>query len=684
MMARLPLPSNNKLARVPLLHAVLAVVLYWIALGLIGLAVRLERGAHARLFFPLSALGAVVLAGIGFIGLSAWPEALQLPLGLPDLPFHLRLDPLSAFFLLLLGAAAAGVSLFSAGYFEHGGGGDIRLLCLQYHVFLASMVMVLLADDAYLFMVAWESMALASYFLVTTDHRVAEIRSAGFVYLVVAHLGAIAILLAFGVLQLGQWSYTFAAMRDNTLAPAWAASAFALALVGFGAKAGFLPLHVWLPEAHPAAPSPVSALMSGVMLKTAVYGLLRVVFDLLQGHTWWWGVLALAIGLTTAFYGVAFAAVQTDMKRLLAYSSIENIGIVLAGLGLALTFHAYDMELLAALALAATLYHCLNHALFKSLLFLATGSVMHATRQRSLGKLGGLIRRMPWLACLALVGTLAIAGLPPLNGFVSEWMLFQAFLLTPGLPNSYLNMFIPVAAAALALAAALAGYVMVKFYGIVFLGLPREESLQRAHDAGYYERAGLIWLALWCVLLGVTPVYVVPLLDPLTHALVGGALGDSVRRSSWLFLTPLAPERASYAPLVFLVVIVGVILLTFLIVRWLYHGRVRHAPPWDCGFDGLNARMQDSAEGYGQPIKQIFEPFFRLERHHPSPFDTQPRYFSRIDDRLWYLLYLPVVRLAERVSSLVAVLQHGRIALYLVYSFATLLLLLLLMHWTGA
>ena len=341
------------------------------------------------------------------------------------------------------------------------------------------MVMVLLADDGYLFMVAWESMALASYFLVTTDHRHAEIRSAGLLYLVVAHVGAVAILLCFGVLQLGTWDYTFAAMRDNSLSPGWAGVAFLLALFGFGAKAGFLPVHVWLPEAHPAAPSPVSALMSGVMLKTAIYGLaareLRSAApaDLVVGRG-----CALSLGLLTAFYGVAFAAVQTDMKRLLAWSSIENIGIVLAGVGLTLTFHAYEMNLLAAFALAATLYHCLNHALFKSLLFLATGSVMHATRQRSLGKLGGLIRRMPWVAALALIGTLAIAGLPPLNGFASEWMLLQAFLLTPGLPNSYLNMFVPVATAALALVVALAGYVMVKFYGVVFLGLPREESLR--------------------------------------------------------------------------------------------------------------------------------------------------------------------------------------------------------------
>jgi hydrogenase-4 component B len=663
---------------VPLLHLILLVLAGWIALGALGLAVSASRAVYARLVFPLGAAGGLVLAVAGYLALGNWPETMVLPLGLPDLPFHLRLDPLSGFFVLLLGVASAGIGLFGGGYFQSGGGGDIRLIGLQYHVFLASMVLVLIADDAYAFMVAWETMALSSYFLVTTDHRVAEIRRAGLLYLVIAHIGAIAILLSFGVLQLGQWSYTFSAMRDNALSPAWASVAFLLALFGFGAKAGFVPLHVWLPEAHPAAPSPVSALMSGVMLKTAIYGLMRVGFDLLDMQAWWWGVVALGVGLVTAFYGVAFAAVQTDMKRLLAYSSIENLGILLAGFGLAIVFRAYEMPTLAALALVATLYHSLNHAVFKSLLFLATGSVMHATRQRSLGKLGGLLRRMPWVAGLALIGTLALAGLPPLNGFASEWMLFQAFLLTPALPNSYLNMFIPVGTAAFALAVALAGYVMVKFYGVVFLGLPREESLNEAHDCGPNERAGLLWLAAWCVLLGLLPVLVVQSLDPIAQSLVGATLGPAMRGSGFLFLTAAAPERASYSPLIFLLVIVGVVAATFLLVRRFYHGRLRRAPAWDCGFPGLNARMQDSAEGYGQPIKQIFEPFFRLERHHPSPFDAQPQYRSRFEDRLWYWLYVPLIRAVERVSALVGVLQHGRIAVYLIYSFVTLLLLLLI------
>lgn len=652
--------------------------MFWLALGLFGLAAPVERGRHARLFFSLSAIGGVVLTVVGLAGLGNWPQAMVLGLGLPDLPFHVRVDPLSSFFILLLGVASAAVSVFSAGYFERGGGGDIRLVCLQYHVFLASMVMVLVADDAYLFMVAWESMALASYFLVITDHRVAEIRRAGFIYLVVAHLGAIAILLAFGVLQLGQWTYTFDAMRNAPLSTGWGAVAFLLALIGFGAKAGFLPLHIWLPEAHPAAPSPVSALMSGVMLKTAVYGLLRVSFDLLQVQVWWWGVLALAVGLATAFYGAVFAAVQTDMKRLLAYSSIENIGVILTGVGLALVFHAYAMNLLAAVALAATLYHCLNHALFKTLLFLATGAVMHATRQRSLGKLGGLIGRMPWVAALALIGTLAIAGLPPLNGFVSEWLLFQSFLLSPGLPNSYLNMFIPIGTALLALVVALSGYVMVKFFGVVFLGLPREESLREAHDAGMAERVAMGWLAAWCVVLGLVPVLFLRALDPIFQLMVGATLRDSLDASSWMFVTAVSPEQASYSPIVFLLVIVAVIVLGGLGLRRWFSVQRRRAPAWDCGFGKRNARMQDTAEGYGQPIKQIFQVFLRLDRHHPSPFDPRPRYHSRIEDPIWERLYVPVARLVDRLSALVGVVQHGRIAVYLVYSFLTLLLLLAL------
>jgi formate hydrogenlyase subunit 3/multisubunit Na+/H+ antiporter MnhD subunit len=658
------------------LHDVLAGALVWLAIGLFGVLQPRNFWLVTRVLFPAGAIVGLALAAAALAAIFSAPASLVLPLGLPDLPFHARLDALSCFFLLLLGGVSAGVSVFAAGYFRRGEGTPPGLQCLYYHVFLASMALVLVADDAYFFMVAWETMALSSFFLVTSDHGSAEIRRAGFLYLLIAHIGAIAILLCFGALQSGTGNYAFETMRTVQPTPFWATAAFLLALVGFGAKAGIVPLHVWLPEAHPAAPSPVSALMSAVMLKTAIYGLLRVTFDLIGWPLWWWGVVALVIGLVSALFGIVFAAVQTDMKRLLAYSSIENIGLVMAGFGLTILFKAFSMGAFAALALTATLYHCLNHAFFKSLLFLATGSVLHATRERSLGKLGGLIHRMPWVAWTALVGTIAIAGLPPLNGFVSEWLLLQAFLFTPGLPHSYLNMLVPVAAAVIALVAALSGYVMVKFYGVVFLGQPREATLDGAHDAGIWERTGLLWLATGCVLLGLAPVTAIGLIDPIARAFTGHglALGDG---ANWLMLAPISAERAAYSPFAVLLMIVLLVTIAWLSVRLFYHGRMRRTAAWGCGYPHLDARMQDTAQGFGQPVRVVFEPFFRIGQSVPSPYDAQPRYSEALDDRLWHWLYLPVARAVDKATVLVTVLQRGRISVYLMYSFATLLVLLL-------
>jgi hydrogenase-4 component B len=645
----------------------------WLAIGTLGLLNPRSIVYVGRVLFNAGALVGLGLASVSLVSIADATQTLVLPLGLPDLPFHFRLDPLSAFFLTLLGGASAGISVFAAGYFRPSAGTAPGLVSLQYHVFLAAMALVLIADDAYAFMVAWETMALASFFLVTTDHRLPEIRRAGFLYLLIAHIGAIAILLCFGVLHGGD--YTFSSMRIASRSAAWNSVAFLLALFGFGAKAGLLPLHIWLPEAHPAAPSPVSALMSGVMLKTAIYGLLRVSFDLISGgQLWWWGVLAIVLGLASALFGVIFATIQTDMKRLLAYSSIENIGIIVAGFGLTILFKAYGQAPLAAITLTATLYHALNHAFFKSLLFLATGSVLHATQERNLGKLGGLIHRMPWVAWLALVGALAMAGLPPLNGFVSEWLLLQAFLFTPTLPQSFVNMLVPLAAGALVLAAALAAYVVVKFYGVVFLGRPREPNLAYAHDAGRFERIGLVWLALGCVVLGVLPVQVIHALDAINATLVGATVGHA--GETWWLLAPVSPDRSSYSPIIVLTVIVGVVLVTIRVVRWLYHGRLRMGAAWDCGFPLQTPRMQDTAEGFGQPIRQVFEPFFRIDRTLPSPFDAQPRYRMVAEDHFWYWLYLPLARSAEVVARLVGLIQQGRISVYLMYSFFTLLALL--------
>jgi hydrogenase-4 component B len=654
----------------------------WLLIGLAGLAPQPGSALFSRLLFPL---GAMLGLGVGLVGLSFPGQNAQvavLAIGLPDLPFHLRLDSLSAVFVTLLGFAAAGITVFAAGYFRPSpeSGQDqpaLGLLCLEYHLFLASMLMVLLADDAYAFMVVWELMALSSYFLVTTDHKIPEIRRAGFLYLLMAHVGAVALLLCFGVLQGGHGAYTFDYMRHAQMTPFWASVAFLLALFGFGAKAGLMPMHVWLPEAHPAAPSPVSALMSGIMLKTAIYGLLRVTFDLLHFQAGWWGTLALALGLLTALYGVIFAAVQADMKRLLAWSSIENIGVILAGFGLTLIFHADGKGSLAALTLTAMLYHALNHAFFKGLLFSGAGAVVHATGERNMDRLGGLMGLMPWTAWLTLIGALAIAGLPPLNGFVSEWLLLQAFLLTPGLSAHYLNMVIPVAAASIALAAALAAYVMVKFFGVTFLGVARSGAVGHAHEAGWRERAGMIWLAAACVLLGLFPAQVIAWLAPAVRQLTGQTLlNDASGPTSWLMLAPMDAARASYAPLVFLAVVAATLLLVFIWVRRVYHGRVRRSDPWDCGYPEQDARMQDSAEGFGQPIRQIFSSFMQVERETPDPFDRHPRYSGESRDKLWGLIYQPIAAVTAWLSTQAGRLQHGRIQWYLIYSFATLIFLL--------
>lgn len=662
------------------IDVILLVITIWLGTGVAGVIALRQFGFVARVLFPLGGMCCLALAWAALQMIGSTPETAILPLGLPQLPFHLRLDSLAAFFLLVIGAVGAGISIFAAGYFRKGAGTPPGLLCLEYHVFLASMVLVILADDAYAFMVAWETMALSSFFLVTANHKLPEVQEAGFLYLLIAHVGAIGILLCFGVLQANSGDYTFANMRTQSLSPFWASTAFILALFGFGAKAGMLPLHVWLPEAHPAAPSPVSALMSGIMLKTAIYGLLRISFDLLHVNVWWWGGLLLALGLATALFGVVFATVQTDMKRLLAYSSIENIGLLLAGIGLALIFHAYNMSALTALALTAVLYHVVSHAFFKSLLFLGTGAVLHATGERNLGRLGGLIRYMPWVAWLMLIGVFASSGLPPFSGFVSEWLLLQSFLFTPGLPDSFLNMFIPIVAAVIALVAALAGYAMVKFFGVIFLGQPREEKLKEAHDAGLWEKIGMLWLAAWCIALGLFPNFLIRLIDSVTVSLVGAGLGRHTTESSWLFLAPSSIERASFAPLLFLLGVTIGCLVAFALVRILYHGRLRRTPPWDCGHPWQTARMQDTAEGFGQPIRQIFEPFFRMKRHLPTPMDRNPSYKVEVGDHFWHWLYLPIARLIEFLAGLVGRLQQGRISIYLLYSFLTLLFMLFLVQ----
>ena len=664
----------------PLTGSLLVAVL-WIVIAGLGLIPAANAAFSRHIAFPLGAIAGVALAAFGLQAVWLPAQTMTLPLGLPELPFHLRLDPLAGFFLMLLGSVSAGISVYAAGYFRREASGRLALICLQYHVFLASMAFVLLADDAYLFMVAWETMALSSYFLVITDHHKPEIRKAGFLYLLIAHLGAIAILLCFGVLHGGRGDYTFDALRAAELTPFWATVAFALAFFGFGAKAGMIPLHAWLPEAHPAAPSPVSALMSGIMIKTAIYGMVRLIYDLIGNVRWEWGMVVLVVGAGTTLFGVLYALMQHDLKRLLAYHSVENIGIILLGLGMSMVFIGFGHPAAGALGLIAALYHTLNHAVFKGLLFLGAGSILHSSGLRNLNDMGGLIRVMPRTAFYFLIGALAISALPPLNGFVSEWLTFQTALQAPLLQNGVVRSLLPLFAATLALAGALTAMCFVKVYGIAFLGRPREPAhgigTLHSADAGEMERYGMAWLAAGCFLLGLFPTSFLLVLNRVSLSLTRVGLSDeALADSGWLWLVPTEAEQASYSPIVFFVVIVAVTLLAFFLVRRFYHGRVRLADPWDCGFPAQTARMQDTADAFGQSIRHVFGPLYRMERRLPGPDDAAPSYAVKIEDRHWYWLYLPVARAAEFVSAKIALLQQGRIAIYLLYSFVTLIALL--------
>ena len=659
------------------IQAAVTLAVIWIGLGLAGLAFMRAPRIITGILFPVGAVVSLALAATGWWALGAPASAAILPAGLPDLPFHVRVDALSGFFLLLLGGVAFGISLFAGGYFRDTEGKALALLGLQYHVFLASMAVVLIADDAYLFMITWESMALSSYFLVTTEHHDEQNRRAGFIYLLIAHLGAIAILLCFGVLSGGHGDYTFEALRSAGLGGFWPTVAFVLAFFGFGAKAGMLPLHVWLPEAHPAAPSPVSALMSGVMLKTAIYGMVRVIFDLIGGIRWEWGLTVLLFGAATSLFGVLFALMQHDLKRLLAYHSVENIGIILIGIGLSMVFIGSGHPAAGALGLVAALYHTLNHAVFKGLLFLGAGSILKSTGLRNLNQMGGLIRYMPQTALYFLVGALAISALPPLNGFVSEWLTFQAALQAPLLESSVVRSLVPIVAAVLALSGALTGMCFVKVYGIAFLGHHRHElAAIKPREASGWERAGMLWLTLACFALGLLPVFMIAELNKVCLALIGAGLSEEAMAAGWLWLAPTAGAQASYSPLVFLLVITAVFGATVLVVRFIYHGRLRRADPWDCGFPEQTSRMQDSADAFGQPIRQIFAPAFLIRREIPRFDDPRPVFTQTVEDRHWIAIYQPIARFTGFLSGHIGRLQQGRISVYLLYSFLTLIALL--------
>lgn len=652
-----------------------------LTLGPLAVAARGARVSSPLVYGACLAASAVSFAvSVMHLLASAPPESLGLPLGIPWLGAHFRLDALSAFFLVVVDLGAIGGSLFALGYGKHETAPE-RVLPF-YPAFLAAMTCVVLADDAFTFLLSWEFMSLTSWALVMAHHRVPENARAGFIYLVMASFGTFCLLLAFGLLAGPDGHYLFAQLRAAHPTAPIGALALVLALLGAGSKAGIVPLHVWLPLAHPAAPSQVSGLMSGVMTKVAVYGFVRLVFDLAGPPAWWWSVVVLALAGITTVMGVLYALMQHDLKRLLAYHTVENIGIIFVGLGLALAFKSFDMPFAAALAFTAALLHVFNHSLFKSLLFFGSGAVLAATGERDMENLGGLIHRMPQTAFVFLVGCAAISALPPLNGFVSEWLTFQAILLSPQLPSWGLKLLIPAVGALLALSAALAAACFVKAYGVTFLGRPRTPAAETAVETDSWSLAAMMLLAALCLIAGILPGLFIDALAPVSSGLVGARM-PLQSGLQWLSIIPIAASRSSYdGLLVFLFMVMSGTLAAAAIHRFASN-RLRRTPAWDCGYPASNPATQYSAMSFAQPIRRVFGSVVFQAREAagmPAPGDTRPAWLKvELHDPVWEYFYAPLASAVGRAADRLNRLQFLTIRQFLTLVFGALVFLLLVL-----
>jgi hydrogenase-4 component B len=649
-----------------------------LAVGAAAIPAARRRRANAAVYgaaLSISSVG-LIIAAASLLG-SGLPGTLVLPLGLPWLGAHFRLDALAAFFLVVVNLGGAGASLYGLGYGRHEQSPG-RVLPF-FPAFLAGMNLVVLADDAFTFLFTWEFMSLTSWALVMAHHRSKGNAAAGYLYLIMASFGTLALLLAFGLLAGPAGGYAFDAIRAAPPSAGLAAAVLVLALIGAGSKAGLVPLHVWLPLAHPAAPSHVSALMSGVMTKVAVYGLVRIVFDLLGVPTWWAGALVALLGGVTAVMGVLHALMEHDLKRLLAYHTVENIGIIFIGLGLALAFGANGMQAAAALALTAALFHVFNHSVFKSLLFFGSGAVLTATGERDMERLGGLIHRMPLTAFAFLVGSAAISALPPFNGFVSEWLTFQAILASPHLPQWLLKFLVPGIGALLALSAALAAACFVKAFGVTFLGRPRSEAARSAAETDRWSLATMFILAALCLIAGILPGYFIDALAPVAHALAGANLPRQ-GELDWLTIVPVAKSRSSYnGLLLFMIIALAAGLGAEVIHRWA-SGVLRRSPAWDCGFPDPSPATQYTAGSFSQPIRRVFGSVVfraREEVHMPPPGDVQAaRMHVTLRDVLWDALYAPLTGMVHYFADRLNRVQFLSIRAYLTLVFGALVLLL--------
>jgi len=645
-------------------------------------ALLLERSPR---WATICGVGGAMLAGlVGLIPsfrvlLSGEHESFVMAWCMPGGSFHIGLDAVSAVFLIPIFLLTALAALYGSSYLRpFWGKRSIGFSWFCFNLLTACLILVVVARNGLLFLMAWEGMSLASFFLVVFEHDKKDAREAGWLYLVATHLGTACLLVLFALLGREAQSLDFD--RIGALAPGLANAVFLLAVIGFGTKAGFMPLHVWLPEAHPAAPSHVSAVLSGVMIKTGIYGLVRML--ILLGHPpAWWGWVLVGIGLSSGILGVVFALAQHDLKRLLAYHSVENIGIITLGLGLGVLGLSTGHPLIAQLGFGGALLHVVNHALFKGLLFLGAGAVAHSTGTRDMDRLGGLAKAMPWTALTFIIGAAAIAGLPPLNGFVSEFLMYYGALLAC-LPGGLANPLPAVGLiAGLALIGGLAAACFAKAFGIVFLGEPRTDAALAAHECGWAMRLPMIILAAACILIGFGAPWVVAALKSAIAGLLPDISGLTGVPAAQIFgaaqpsMTLLMELVIGFAAVAGLAVLLGLMRK-----RLLKNRPVRQSPTWDCGYAAPTPRMQYTASSFALWFVDAFRWILRTERRRSLPqgyFPDAAFMTTETPDGFRELVFRPVFAQIRWALASLRWIQHGRLQLYILYIAATLVALLI-------
>lgn len=671
------------------------IVLLFLGGAVLGLLSRNNKFARQMTFVP-PVIGSVLTILFSIDILTTKPLSWITPNTIPFFNLEIFVDGISAFFMLIIGIVSFAVSLYSIGYSkEYETKKRISLFGFLFNIFVLSMILVVASNNGFFFLMFWELMSLTSFFLVIYDHDKEENVKSGMTYLVMTHFGTAFIFISFllGYIQTGSLNFDSFRSSSSSFPILIKNLVFIFAFVGFGTKAGIVPLHTWLPKAHPAAPSNVSSLMSAVMIKMGIYGIVRTVFDLAglgaSPDYVWWGMLMVIAGSASALIGVLYAIVERDIKRALAYSSIENIGIILVGLGLSVIFASYHLTALSALALVASMLHTINHAFFKGLLFMGAGSVVHATHTKDMEKLGGLIKQMPWTSLLFLIGAVSIAGLPPFNGFVSEWLGLQALLSSSQLPSTILQISVAFASLPFALTIGLAAATFVRLFAMTFLSKTRSKFEFNIHEVPRNMIAGMVILAFSCILFGIIPSIGISLISTAFHL-------QHTPSNPFDAITLQNSNTTSFANLsmpIVAIMLSAIALAAFGFIRVL-SGKTNKTiyGTWDCGFGNLNERMEYTSISLSQPIRAVFKTLFKSHNQINKEFFMQSNPYlvksiklnSTTKNIFEENLYNPITTATLLVLDKIRKIQTGKINSYLLYIMLTIILLLLFVRLSHA